>query len=316
LTQTPERTRDLRKRVQPVGQRDRAGVVAFSVYAALIALGFFAAYFWSYFKLADRVNPWPWLVLLFAASAFLFWLTAVRRMRVIEDVPTSTVASAAQGYVELRGVAAPSAGNMLAGRLTQVPCVWYRFEVRPVVDQDQAEHGDFGIRSVPFLLRDKTGECLIDPEQAEVISDRCQSWVKDDMSYQEWSIRVGDPIYAIGHFSSGGQDAERYLLVQAGHTIAAHERDKKDYVARYDIDGDGKVGRAELAEARETLRRDAEQRYAAQGGVHTLGPSPDGRPFLILSADRRSPARRYRWLAWMHLLVFLAAIALLAHIWI
>lgn len=313
---TSERKRDLRKRVQPVGERDRAGITAFSVYVALIVLGFFIAVYGIELKLGTRFNPWPWLVLLFAVCAFLFWLMAYRRQRAIEDVPTSTIAAAAQGYVELRGTAEPAAGNTLTGRLTHIPCVWYRYVVCHATDPDQKEDSDSGSRGVPFVLRDKTGECLVDLEQAEVICDRCQSWVKDEMSYQEWSIRVGDLIYAIGYFSSGGKDAERYLLVQAGHTIAAHERDRKDYVARYDADGDGKVERAELAAARETLRRDAEQRYTGQGGVHRLGPSPDGSPFIVLSADPRSPARRYRWLALIHLFIFFAAIVLLAHIWI
>ena len=299
-----------------MGQRDWAGVIAFSVYVALFALGFFGGIIWVELKLGTTFNPWPWMVLLLAASSFLFWLMAYRRKRVIEDVPTSTIAAAAQGYVELRGIAAPSAGNTLTGRLTYIPCVWYRFVVTDATDSSEKRVADFGSRSVPFVLRDKTGECLVDPGQAEVVCDSCQSWVKEDIEYQEWSIRVGDPVHAVGYFSSGGQDAERYLLVQAGHTIAAHERDKKDYMARYDADGDGKVDRAEVAAAREALRRDAEQRYAAQGGVHTLGPSPDGRPFLVLSADRRSPARRYRWLALIHLAVFFASIYLLARIWI
>jgi len=299
-----------------VGERDLAGIFAFSVYAAVGFAAFAAIHFSVAVSYAGRFNPWLWLVLLLAVSSFLFWMMAYRRQRIIDDVPTSTIAGAAQGYVELRGIAAPSAGNSLTGQLTRIPCVWYRFVATDATDPNEKRVADFGSRSVPFVLRDRTGECLVDPGQAEVVCDRCQSWVKEGMEYQEWSIRVGDLVYAIGHFSSGGKDAERYLLVQAGHTLAAQERDKKDYVARYDADGDGTVERAELAAAREALRRDAEQRYTRQGGVHTLGPSPDGRPFLVLNADSRSPARRYRWLALIHLLIFFASIGLLAHIWI
>jgi hypothetical protein len=309
---TPERPRDLRKRVSPVGDRDWAGIFAFSVYGAIGFAAFAAIHYSVAVKYAGRFNPWLWLALLLAVSAFLFWLMASRRQRAIEDVPTSTIAAAAQGYVELRGIAAPSAGNSLTGQLTRIPCVWYRFVATDVTDPNEKRVVDFGSRSVPFVLRDRTGECLIDPGQAEVVCDRCQSWVKEDMEYDEWSIRVGDPVHAVGYFSSGGRDAERYLLVQAGHTLAAHERDRQGYLARYDSDGDGKVERQELEVAREALRRDAEQRYAAQGGVHTLGPSPDGRPFLIFNADRKPPARRYRRLAWMHLAVFFAALYLLA----
>ena len=204
LTETPERKGDLRTRVAPVGQSDWAGMNAFGVYAALFALGFFGSIFWVEHKLEELFNPWPWMVLLLAASSFLFWLMAYRRNRVIEDVPTSTIAAAAQGYVELRGIAAPSAGNTLTGRLTHIPCIWYRFVVTDATDSSEKRVADFGTRSVPFVLRDKTGECLVDPGQAEVVCNRCQSWVKEDIEYQEWSIRVGDPVHAVGYLSSGG----------------------------------------------------------------------------------------------------------------
>jgi hypothetical protein len=50
--------------------------------------------------------------------------------------------------------------------------------------------------------------------------------------------------------------------------------------------------------------------------VHTLGPSPDGRPFLVIGGRHRSVASRYRLLSVAHLCVFLVALGLGACVWI
>lgn len=162
-----------------------------------------------------------------------------------------------------------------------------------------------------FILRDKTGDCVIDPEKAEVICDRCQA----GHMWHEWSIRVGDPVYAIGYFSSGGAAAERHVNLKAEYARVAQERDKEAYAARYDANKDGKVDQQEKALARDALKRDAMKEYAGQGGIHTLGPSPDGRPFLVIGASHEHVGSRYRRLTVIHLCVFIVSLGVAAYLW-
>jgi hypothetical protein len=303
----PGAVEDLRVRTLSVGQADKAGDIAIGVYLAWVSVFFVLTLAFP------RLRAPMWVPALLAASAFLFWLGVYRRLRMVMDVPTSTIAAAAQGYVELQGRAAAAPGEALRGQLTGVPCIWYRYNWYTPGD-DKAV--DFGERGVPFILRDATGDCLVDSDDAEVICDRCQKWTEDGKVLQEWSIRVGDPVYAIGYLASGGADAERHVNLKVAYELAAQEHDRRSYQARYDVNRDGKVDRRETALAREARRRDVMEKFAGQGGVNALGPSPDGRPFLVIGAGQESITMRFRIRAVAHLCVFLAALGVGAYFWI
>ena len=93
--------------------------------------------------------------------SFAAWIANYRRYRYIADTPTSRVASAAQGYVELLGRSAQLPDAALVTVFTGLPCVWYRYQVeaqglrRQMVGQDHGESDD------PFLLIDDTGQCVV-----------------------------------------------------------------------------------------------------------------------------------------------------------
>src|SRR5574340_130547 len=61
-------------------------------------------------------------VALMAPLSLVAWTSAYRRTRAVADTPTSKVASAAQGYVELIGEGRPLGGAPLLSPLTQLPC--------------------------------------------------------------------------------------------------------------------------------------------------------------------------------------------------
>ena len=69
-------------------------------------------------------QAWSWLlsialVFSFFAALFNYW-----RLLKITEAPTSTIASAAQGYIELQGVA--STLKAFKTPYHGIPCVWYR----------------------------------------------------------------------------------------------------------------------------------------------------------------------------------------------
>jgi hypothetical protein len=297
---------DRRERARTAGERDAAGSNAVGIYLALFVLGFVVAFF-------TRGGALFWPPLLLAGGAFLLWLAAYRRKRLVEDVPTSTIAAAAQGYVEIQGTVEHAPGDLLAGKLTNLPCVWYHYTLQTDPAERDNSRDDAGWNGTPFIIRDESGECLVDPADAEVICDRCQAWGAAGVTYSEWSIRVGDPIYAIGYFSTGGARNERQLKRKIGGALRSWQRNATAFLARFDADRDGKVAGAEMAAAREAAGHEVLKQYSLQGGVHTLGLSPDGRPFILISADQGRIRRRYRRLTAVHLFIFFASLGALVY---
>jgi ribosomal protein L37AE/L43A len=304
----PAAVPDLRQTRLATGQRDKPGSTAFLFYgAALSILGVVVFY-----TPLPPLTSLKWALPVFVVSSFLFWLSAFQRKRAFEDVPTSTVAAAAQGYIELRGTAEAAPGHSLRGRLTGAPCIWCQFVMKERNNEGEYVETEAGSLGVPFLLRDKTGECLVDAGQAEVVCNRCQQWKEDGRTCEEWSIRVGDPIYVVGFFSTGNADAVGHLNMKVAYQLASEQRNPAAFAARYDTDHDGKVDAREVAVARVAKRREEEQRLAHQGGVHTVGPSPDGRPFLVVSAGQERVSTHYALLAAVHLGVFFISLGALA----
>ena len=78
---------------------------------------------------ADAMGAWPFALLAVAAVSFFAWLANYRRYRQIHDLPTSRVASAAQGYVELYGHAQMLPGEPVVSRLSRRRCCWYSYEI-------------------------------------------------------------------------------------------------------------------------------------------------------------------------------------------
>ncbi|MDO8412536.1 MAG: hypothetical protein Q7S51_01975 [Gallionellaceae bacterium] len=72
-----------------------------------------------------------WLVCLgiMAVVSLLAWLSALYRLRAVSDTPTSRIASAAQGYVELVGRGKQFADPPLLSKNSLLPCLWYRYRV-------------------------------------------------------------------------------------------------------------------------------------------------------------------------------------------
>ena len=77
----------------------------------------------------ESYNGWLLCLSIMAAISVLAWLSALSRLRTIRDTPTSKIASAAQGYVELTGHGRPFGEQPLLGKLSLLPCLWYRYKI-------------------------------------------------------------------------------------------------------------------------------------------------------------------------------------------
>lgn len=288
-------------------KRQTANVYTSLAYLALVAAGF---------QIGTRLG---WLVGLavIALVALVAWLGSLRRFRAIDDTPTSRVASAAQGYVELEGRAYPHPGAPVVSKLNLLPCCWYRYEIWHRGQDNKWQRMDHGESGDTFLLRDGSGECVVDPEDAEIMTRHMRTWHQGRYRYKEWTLIEGDPLYALGEFVTLSAHAELNAREDVAALLAEWKRDRGRLLARFDANRDGAIDLDEWEEARrqakaEVARQHREIRLA--GNVaHVLRRPADGRLFLLTNVEPARLARRYRNWAWAHLAVLLAAAAAFAH---
>lgn len=269
---------------------------------------------------ADIGTPdaWRWIAAGIAALALLAWLAAWGRLRAIADLPTSRIATAAQGYVELlgRGLAEPDAP--LHAPLKGGTCLWYRYRI-------QRKQGDSWVTDAqgesenPFLITDDTGSCRVYPLGGEVLARQNQTWHEGDHRYTLARLDPGETIYVLGEFSTrNGATLALAENASVRDLLADWKQDMPGLLQRFDLNGDGTLDLDEWELARAQARREVRDAHAelrAQPASHSIGAPEDGRLYLISSLPPERIERRFRLWSLLHVAVFLAALASQAYLW-
>lgn len=269
-------------------------------------------------KLESRAG-WLACVALMAAISLVAWLSTLRRRRAIADTPTSRIASAAQGYVELRGTGRPLDDPPLLSHLTSLPCLWYRYQVEEKSGSEKWHTVSSGESDVALILEDGSGRCLIDVDGAEILTRHKESWARDDRRYTEWKLLINDPLYALGEFRSiGGATLELDAASDIKTLLAGWKNDQPTLLKRFDLNADGAIDINEWSLARRAARREVEKQHRQarqEADLHTLRCPSNGQLYLISNLDPDKIARRYLWWAIFHLAVFFAALGALPWLW-
>lgn len=247
-------------------------------------------------RLAHAPDSFVFIVAAATIVALIAGFSGLRRSRHIEDVPTARVRSAAQGYVELVGTAHMLAGEPIVAPLSHTICCWYSYKVERRGGRDWSLV-DSGSSDGIFLLRDETGDCVIDPEGAEVTSRHRRSWSDDgsgwgghavhtrlpslgrtadlvvdiggkvfetlgsgvgEYRYTEAVILDGDPLYAIGRFHTvGGGDQAATRRELTGAILRDWKRRPETLRERFDSNRDGTIDAEEWGRARAIAESEA-----------------------------------------------------------
>lgn len=260
----------------------------------------------------ENREGWGMALALIVLVAFFAWIVSFRRARAIGDTPTSRIGSAAQGYVELVGRGRNLPDFPVLSKLTQLPCLWYRYVVEQRTGNNKWQRVASGRSDESFILEDDSGGCLVDPEHAEVVPRRRETWHKGDYRYTEWLILTNETVYALGEFSTiGGENLELDLKRDVSALLTDWKRDHPGLLARFDLDRDGQINEKEWMLARSQARRDVKKTHnelRTQPGTHLLHQPRDGRLFLISNIDPAQLSRRYMIWAWLHLAVLVGAV--------
>ena len=116
------------------------------------------------------------------AMVLAIWaaLNAKRFRQFILDTPRSKIGSAAQGFVELQGKCEFYGNRITQGFMHGPPCVWHRYTVGCV----ENETSQSGQSDLPFVIRDETGTCVVNPDGAKIISSGRRSWSEGGKYYR------------------------------------------------------------------------------------------------------------------------------------
>ena len=250
---------------------------------------------------------------LLLASGLYGWLRSVQHSRLILDTPTSRIASAAQGYVELRGRARALAGTPLHSPVDGLPVLWYRVLTERRRADGKWHTVDTSESDASFLLDDGSGVCAVDPEGAEMLVRRRDVSTRGDTRSTQWSLINNDSVYALGEFITlGSVSADFDSRAQLGELLATWKADKAQLLQRFDLDGNGELDVREWELARMAAKREVgrvRNEVLAAPEAHVMRKPLQPRLYLISDLDPHRIARRYQWLAAFHLAVFLGAAA-------
>lgn len=262
-------------------------------------------------KLESR-NGWLICLSIMAAISILAWLSALNRLRAIRDTPTSKIASAAQGYVELTGRGHPFGEPPLLGQLSRLPCLWYRYKIERRESENKWKTTDSGESDDSFVLRDDTGECVVDPEQAEIFTQHRDQWRDGDYRYTEWKLIEHDSLYVIGQFrTEGGSNLEFNTREELGALLAEWKKDMPALLKRFDLDNNGTLDMQEWMLARSAARREVAKQMRqvqAQPDINIISRPRAGELFLISNLDQEKLSHRYLLWSWAHLAIFFGAL--------
>jgi hypothetical protein len=266
-------------------------------------------------------TPQGWMASLgvMGLLSFVAWGGNLRRLRLIKDTPTSRVASAAQGYVELAGLGKAFSGQQLVSKLSGTPCLWFKYRVERRSD-DRWEKVEEGRSDDTFLLDDGSGECVIDPDGAEIISSHRRTWIQGDYRHTEWRLLPGDYLYAIGEFASiGGANTDLDLRKDVGDLLSEWKQDRHQLLACFDKDCNGEIDHREWEEARRQAVRlvEAEHReIRLRDSIAMLRKPRDGRLFLVSNLSEEVLTKKYFLWGWFHLIVFFFAALFFADLYV
>jgi len=264
----------------------------------------------------------------FGIWAFFYGFNRLRRKRLIENTPTSTVRGLAMGLVELTGVVRPT--SILHSPLTKTECAAYKFQVEEYRNSGKSgrwvtvAHGDSFY--CPFYLQDATGKIKVYPSGSEMYwkpeykfetgigtampenltkfmeenGIKSRNWIfPKTMRFTEWCFREYSPIYVLG---TAKPDDVQSLSVDQKILADRLVELKKDpqFLKEADTNQDGIISAEEwdaaVARVESGLLGDTMAKISLDNaqGIR-VARNEGGQPFIIAHKDQQSLIDEFNW---------------------
>ncbi len=238
------------------------------------------------------------------------WLFNYRRLLVIAEHPTSTIAAVAQGYVELLG----RARNLLPQKspLQGRECVWFRYWVYAKDQNNAWRLADYRSSEQNFEIEDATGRCTVNPTGAEVIASDRHQIIQNDHKYIEELLHSGGTVYVLGKLQTiTERNAAQQIKHEVGQLLAQWKKSPFNFKFRFDLNGDGEIDMHEWEQARAQATMEVLDKKGIlnKEEVHLICAPDDGRMFLISGVSPYELRQRYKF--WIYLHLSLSALACL-----
>lgn len=112
-----------------------------------------------------------WIVLEVMGVTGFFWgFKMLRLKRLIENIPTSKIRSVAMGLTEVKGEVTRSLQDYLKSPFTNVDCIHFHYKIEEYRRSGKRKRWvtvSSGSKSVPFFVKDETGEMIVHPKGAK-----------------------------------------------------------------------------------------------------------------------------------------------------
>lgn len=246
-----------------------------------------------------------------ALLALIAWTVVFKRYRLIIDTPTAQAASAAQGYVALSGRCALHPGSEPLQRAMGPKCVWYRMRTYRITDNGWQKVGD-ELTGDTFLLIDGSGRCVIDPDEAEVITSNHRTWSSGQYRYYAEYLEPGESLYAIGRLTtSSAADVPLKRQEDVRALLADWKSNPRQLIERFDTNRDGDLDLEEWEAARRAAEAQVaiwHRELAANPDVNILGTTGEpAHPYILANRPPRLLARHLAWWTGIHFAALLVA---------
>ena len=304
---------------------------------------------------SDPSEFFIWASVFTAGALFCLFKTrkAFKKLRLIEDMPTSLIRSASQGFTELVGV-----GKLLAeplvSPLTSLPCLWWRYNIERYEKGDGDEAGAWTsvkrqTSEMPFNIDDGTGLCQVFPAGAELSSRHKHRWYGNSLNpnqhfigkpsgsstylnrlalggfgrryrFTEYLILDGDPLYVLGHFKTDATGHRTLSVDKVMGDILSHwKQDFGALLEQYDTNSDGELCLKEWRQVRAAAEKSAlkqQAKYSTLPAEHSIR-KPEGRglPFIIGHTEQTKLSRSFGIQSIAYALGFLGSGSISAWLW-
>ncbi len=278
------------------------------------------------------------LLVLLAAMLFLLYVAfmAFRRFRMIDGTATSKIRSAAQGLVELKGLAEFMPGDLQVSPFSERRCVWYRCTIEKHKKSGKHSHWvnvSDELSDGLFHLHDETGACVINPDNAHVIPEIDRSWYGRGMEarfeapqksqrvnfggkyrFRERLITPATELYALGEFKSfHSNPSEESINSRVEEKVRDWKLQPERYLRDYDLDKNNKIDKNEWSLIRADARKQVLAEITKEQQVqHVLGKPQNSRePYILSAVEEQSLVAKKKLKAYAALAGVLIAFSLL-----